>query len=552
MQDRSQPPFAFSSSRPSQCPGTQSARLGQRSGQSRGAGSKRCDEHEPLRARKPERGRRHQLSKSRYMAGLQCPKRLWWQTHEPDAPELVPDAELQARFDSGHRIGELARAQVPGGVLIDLPYWQVEQRLAATERALRDGVPVIYEASFLQDGIFVAIDVLSRVRNGFALTEVKSTLDVKDTHIPDVAVQLHVAAKAGLAVRRAELMHLNRECRHPHLSKLFTRQDVTAQATLERRKVPRTAARLIKMLAGPQPQREPGDQCSSPHRCPFFDRCHPVLPEQHISTLYRIHRNKLAALEAEGVHSLHDLDVAQLPDGLQRRQVESVQRREVVVGPGLRAALAGWSSPMAFLDLETISPAVPAWRGCRPYQPVPVQMSCHVLSARKLTHFEWLASRSSDPREGLARAVLSACAGARTVVTYNASFERSRLLDLAAALPKLRRELQALAGRLTDLLQVVRDHVYHPAFGGSFSLKSVLPALVPKLSYEGLTIANGTAASCELERLLVGTDEPDASAKETTRRALLAYCGRDTLGMVRIYQWLRTQSMDKGACALHG
>lgn len=551
MQYRSRPLFAFSSSRPYPFPGPEATRRGQWSGQTPGTGGTRCDEYEPPRARQLARGRRHQLSKSRYMAGLQCPKRLWWETHEPDAPELVPDSELQARFDAGHRVGELARAQLPGGVLIDFPYWQAEQRLAATERALQDGAPVIYEASFLQDGIFVAIDVLSRVRGGFALTEVKATLRVKDVHIPDVAVQLHVAANAGLSVRRAELMHLNRECRYPHLSQLFTRQDVTARATVERRKVPRTAARLLKVLAGPQPQCEPGDQCSKPYRCPFFDRCQPVLPEHHISTLYRIRRDKCATLEAEGVHSLHDLDAAQLPDGVQRRQVESVQRRQVVVGPGLRAALASWASPIAFLDLETISSAVPAWRGCGPYQPVPVQMSCHVLSARKLTHYEWLASRSSDPREGLARAVLSACAGARTVVTYNASFERARLLDLAAALPKLRRELRALAGRLTDLLQVVRDHVYHPAFGGSFSLKSVLPALVPKLRYDGLAIANGSAASCELERLLVGIDEPAAVEQETTRRALLAYCGRDTLGMVRIYQWLCARLMDTGACALH-
>jgi hypothetical protein len=474
----------------------------------------------------------------RDMAGLQCPKRLWLATHEPDAPELEPGAELQARFDTGHKVGELAREHLPGGVLIDLPYWEVEQRVAATARALRDGARRIYEASFFQDGIFVAVDVLSRVRGGFALSEVKATLGVKDEHIADVAVQLHVATKAGLAVRRAEVMHLNRACRYPALGQLFTREDITASATAARREVPGTARRLLKMLAGPRPQCESGEQCVKPYPCPFFERCQPELPEHHVSTLYRIRRDKLTALEAEGIHTLNDLDVEQLPDGPQRRQVESVQQRRMVIDPKLRVALDDWKLPIAFLDLETIAPAVPAWPGCAPYQVVPVQMSCHVLSARGLTHSEWLASRSTDPREALARAVLSACTGARTVVAYNAPFERSRLLDLASATPKLRRELHALVGRIRDLLQVVRDHVYHPAFGGSFGLKSVLPALMPELSHDGLSIANGAYASSELERLLLGGEEPSAEERATTRRALFGYCRLDTYGMVRIYQWL--------------
>jgi hypothetical protein len=476
------------------------------------------------------------------MAGLQCPKRLWWETHEPDAPELVPDRELQARFDSGHKVGELARAHMPGGVLIDFPHEQIQQRVDATARALRAGAPRIYEASFLQDGIFVAIDVLSRVRGGFALSEVKATLGAKDVHIPDVAVQVHVASEAGLRVRRAELVHLNRECRFPDLSQLFTRQDVTARALAHQREVPRTAKRMLKMLRGPLPQCEPGEQCSKPYRCPFFERCQPVLPEHHVSTLYRVRRDVLASLEGRGVQSLHDLDLEQLPEGPQRRQVESVKSQRVVIDPGLRAAIRDWILPIAFLDFETISPAVPVWPGCAPYQAVPVQVSCHVLSERGPVHFEWLASGPTDPRDGVSRAVLSACAGVQTVVAYNASFERALLFELARSLPRLRKQLHSLAGRLRDLLPLVRDHVYHPAFGGSFGLKSVLPALVPELSHDGLTVENGAGASNTLERLLLGNQAQSDTDRAAMRRALLDYCCLDTHGMVRIYQWLRAHA----------
>ena len=83
------------------------------------------------------------LSKSRFTAGLQCARQLWWRVHEPDAPELVPDVVMRKLFEQGNRIGELARSYVPGGVLIDLPHHAYEERLAATQAALRAGAPVI-------------------------------------------------------------------------------------------------------------------------------------------------------------------------------------------------------------------------------------------------------------------------------------------------------------------------------------------------------------------------------------------------------------------------
>jgi len=162
------------------------------------------------------------------MAGLQCPKMLWWRVHEPDAPELQTGPEQQAVFDAGNHVGEVAREHVPGGVLVDFQHYQVSEKIAATAEALAQGAKVVYEASFMADDIFVSVDILERKRGGFVLSEVKGTLDVKEQHIPDVAVQLHVVRQSGLTVKRAEVMHLNRECRHPDLSNLFVRENVTA------------------------------------------------------------------------------------------------------------------------------------------------------------------------------------------------------------------------------------------------------------------------------------------------------------------------------------
>jgi hypothetical protein len=486
-------------------------------------------------------GRR--LSKSRYVSGLQCPKMLWWKVHEPDAPELAADEGLQAILTRGQRVGELARAQVPGGVLIELPHYEFEGKVAATAKAIADGARAIYEASFLEDGVFVAVDILERRGDGFVLIEVKSTLDVKEEHLPDVAVQMHVVRRAGLTVRRAEVMHLNRECRYPDLSNLFVRESVTARVRSALGAVPKRVAALLATLAGPLPDVLTGPHCSAPYACPFLERCWPPLPDHHISTLYRIRASKVVKLLADGIETLHDLPLDFAASGPSLRQIRSVRAKEVIVEPGLRRDLAKLKQPIAFLDFETISPAVPVWPRCRPYEQVPVQFSCHVVGPGDLEHHAWLAEGPNDPREEFARKVISACAGAKTVVAYNAPFERRCINALADALPHLCRDLKDLAERVRDLLPIVRDHVYHPEFGGSFSIKEVLPALVPGLGYDDLEIQDGSSASTALEALLLDADALSRDERQALRKKLLRYCERDTLAMVRLHERLQVLSL---------
>jgi hypothetical protein len=171
---------------------------------------------------------------------------------------------------------------------------------------------------------------------------------------------------------------------------------------------------------------------------------------------------------------------------------------------------------------------------------VPVQFSCHVQEADgRVTHHEWLAEGPEDPRPTLAERLIRACEGAQTVVAYNAGFERRRLEQMAEALPALAAPLRSIVARLVDLLPVVRNHVYHPDFGGSFSLKRVLPALVPEISYAWLSIADGETASLELERLLFSGSGLEPEARRRLRGDLLKYCYQDTWGLVTILERLR-------------
>jgi predicted RecB family nuclease len=450
------------------------------------------------------------------MAGLQCHKQLWWRIHEPKAPELTADPGLQNRFDQSNEVGLVARTYVPGAR---------------------------YEASFATDETVAVVDILEPGPPP-VLIEVKATNSVKKEHIPDVAVQVHVLRQAGVAVPRAEVMHLNPQCRFPKLDDLFVREDVTEKVELFLPVVPGELQAQQAMLAGPLPDVAIGEHCSRPHKCPFLKRCWPNVPEHHVSTLYTIQRRKVEEYQAHGIETIHDLPSELELSVIHARQVKAVTTGEMVVERTLAGALAEFESPLAYLDFETVSYAIPRFPGCRPWENMPVQFSVHREGGGgggakgRFTHSAYLADGPEDPRPAIAEQLVKSCAGAKRVVAYYASFERECLRNLAEGVPRLAAELLGVAERLIDLLPLVRNHIYHPDFGGSFSIKKVLPALVPGLSYADLSINEGETATLQLMRLLFD-EKLKGEERAKLRRALLAYCERDTWAMVKLLERIR-------------
>lgn len=267
------------------------------------------------------------LSKKTVLAGLQCHKRLWWELHEPAAAELRESLVMEHRLKEGRAVGALARRYVPGGHLVERGSRSIAALLAETRAALaRPEVRAVYEGAFVANGTLVFADILERHADGWTLIEVKSTTSVSEhEHIPDVAVQAAVLRACGVRVNRFEVMHLNRDRRHPGLTNLFVRRDVTdgvegrlADIDLELvrqlRVVMESAARSVDV----------GEHCAKPRECPFVDRCWPELPEHHVSTLYMIRKRKAAEYVEAGWETIHDL-----PDSVKLSAIAARQRRSV-------------------------------------------------------------------------------------------------------------------------------------------------------------------------------------------------------------------------------
>src|SRR6266566_1476812 len=292
----------------------------------------------------------YRLSKSRFTSGLQCHKKLWWEVHEPDALELQPDKVLQDLFDQGRQVGELARTRYPGGVLIDLPHDARVERVAATRKLLDAGAPAIFEATFIADNTYVAIDVLEKQGDGYHLTEVKSSSSLKDEHIPDVAIQARVAAACDVKITAAAVLHLNKEFRHPASGDLFVRTDVTAPVVEFLPRVPDEIDRQREMLAGPLPDVPVGLHCFEPYKCPFMARCWPDTPNH--------------------IRHLADVPARERLNFTQRRQLKAMAEQRIIVEPTLAGQLEPMIVPgrLGFLDFETIARAIPVWPGMAPWQ----------------------------------------------------------------------------------------------------------------------------------------------------------------------------------------
>ena len=421
-------------------------------------------------------------------------------------------------------------------------YRHQAEALMTTERRIAEGARVLYEPAFSYGGAFARVDILVSAGDGrWDLYEVKSSSTLKPEHVTDAAVQAWTVEGAGLRVRHIHVVHLDKTYVWPggeyDLGRLFAIEDVTPEAREFMPSVPATLARLRAMLEGPEPVVAIGRHCESPYTCDYVAHCRRELPVCNPVT-------DLPALSDELLHALLDAGITCIADvpadfpGLSARQREAISLvrsgEPRVDTRGLAAELAALTWPVYHLDFETVMPALPLWPGTHPYQTVPFQYSIHVHRPDGSTeHREYLHAGTDDPRRPLTERLLADLGESGTVLHYS-SYERTQLRELAAALTDLAPALEAVADRLVDLLPIIKRHTRHPASPASASIKYVLPAWCPDLSYADLAIADGQTASVRYLRVLRG--ETRGAEAEAVRAELLRYCGLDTLAMVRLLE----------------
>lgn len=441
------------------------------------------------------------ISKSSFIRGMKCPKALWLHLKMPGERDEISESQ-QRVFDTGHLVGAWAQRRFPGGVDASRGEpGKVREAVEYTRQLIDGGQEVIYEAAFSDGETLCYMDILARRDGHWEAYEVKATAGVKEYHIQDAAFQYFVITRSGLPLKDIFLMHLNNQyVRRGAIDaqQLFEPVRLTDTVLKMQDAIPGNLAGLQQMLAvDTMPDVAMGYHCTHPFPCDFMEFCR--------------------------------RDLASVPETADPRPANRDQS-------ALDRFKAQLVYPLFFFDFETFMPPVPYHDETRPYQQLPFQYSLHVVRDPSMMdrpeHYGFLGTPPADPRPGLIEALLGHLGDTGSIIAWNAVFEKTRLKELARDFPPYASRINALIGRFADLMVPFRrKHLYTPEMNGSYSLKAVLPALIPDLSYSALDIHEGSAASLVYESLYQDTD-PESIRKK--RNDLLEYCGLDTLSLVRI------------------
>ncbi len=470
--------------------------------------------------------------------------------YRPEA--YAPDDATQARFAAGNEVGDLAMGLF--GDFVEVTSFQADGSLdlrkmkALTRQYLAEGKKVICEAAFDYRGLYCAVDILRRSPFGYDIYEVKSsTSPDHDVYLVDTAYQKYVLEKCGVKVGDVFIVTLDPTYVFDgtlELSRLFKITEITdfVRDTADMVAADLAEAERVMGLLN-EPDIPISPRCNKPYRCACFDYCTRDLPSPSVFDLYHMNFAKGTELCGQGIVSFEDVRANGIKlSAIAERQLRSKLENlpPYIDREGIGEFLKQLTYPLYFLDFETVQPAVPRYIGTRPYQQIPVQYSLHILQKDgTLEHREFLGRSEEDPRRALAEKLTADIPEDVCVLAYNKTFECGRIGELAEAFPDLAEHLLCIKENIVDLLVPFRKGYYYTRdMGGSFSIKSVLPALYPDdpaLDYHNLEgVHNGSEAMDLFPRLKDMPEKERAKAEED----LLRYCELDTFAMVKVYEAL--------------
>ena len=486
------------------------------------------------------------LSKSLYIRGLQCEKSLWLKKKKPEVLQ-APDDGAQAIFDTGTSVGELACELFGGGERIEYT-GDFGSQMAKTKELIEHGAKVIYEATFCFDGILVMVDILCIGKDGLIINEVKSSTSVKDVYIDDASIQYYVISSLGYKVSAINIIHIDNSYvrgEKLELEKFFHTEDVTEQVKQKQADIPQILSKFDEILSKDvEPDIDIGPHCSNPYACDAWEYCwrgQRGIPEYSIFDISGLRSKKKFELYKSGVVKFEDIKELDKFNVSQQIQIRSeLSGEQIIDKEAIKEFLETLSYPLYHLDFETFQQAVPEFVGLSPYEQIPFQFSIHKDDGKgNLEHFEFLAEVGADPRYELAINLIKFIPQDACVLAYNMSFEKRVIRRLAEIYPQISNDLMAIHSNIKDLMApFASKSYYHPKMRGSYSIKYVLPALVPEFesAYKDLNLIHHGGEAMQAYEAMVYMP---AKERNAYKKALLAYCKLDTLAMVKVLEKLR-------------
>lgn len=461
------------------------------------------------------------LTKSDFLLFQEAPRHLWAEKH--GLIDVSPSPFEVNVMKQGYEVEAHAKEYLEKNVL-------------------KPDEDLIYQETFNDKQYTVRTDILIHkpATDSYDLYEVKSGTSVKKENIYDVTYQYLIVNK-HIKIDRVFILHLNSEyIRYSNLNlvELFIAEDVTQKVLELRDEVDKL--RDIALGSVHKPSYEDTQPCLNPKCCPCPGICHSGLPEFSIFDIPRLSEKKKTELLSLGIVDIEDVPKAFALNTKQRQIVEVAQSdQEHIDREAIHKEFQHFTFPLFFLDYETYLSAIPMYDGHKPQQQMVFQYSVHKMDSLNgdIGHSEHLAITKEDPSKYLIRQLREDIGGTGTVFVWNKAFEMTRNKELAIIHPEYAEFLADLNERIYDLGDFINFGFYlHPKFKGSWSIKNVLPVMVPELGYDEMEIGKGDQAMMAWWELI--HDKLSTDDAEKTKTALLEYCKMDTWAMVKIWEKL--------------
>lgn len=496
------------------------------------------------------------FSKSKYCGLWQCPKIAWLKKYKPE--EYVVDEGALVRMDNGNEIGDLAMKlfgeYTEVTVHTEEGKLDIPKMIELTKQYIDEGKDNICEASFSYEGLYCAVDILKKQGDGWAIYEVKSSTHQKYVYMVDISYQKYVLERCGIKITGTYLVNINNDYvfdGNLEIDKLFKITDVMELVVEEEKNVEKNLEIAEKILDDEnEPATNITESCHTPYTCGFWKYCTKCMPNPSVFDLYGVYLKNKIDYYKQNLISFEDFENANIfVNEIANRQIDyTLHDKGVYVDKEkIKEFLDTLHYPLYFLDFESQALIIPQYVGTKPYQHIPFQYSLHYIEHEggELKHKEFLGISGEDPRRAIAEALCNDIPENACVLAYNKSYECGRIGMLAETFPDLQKKLSIIEFNIIDLIiPFQKGYYYKKEMGGSFSIKSVLPAMFPNdpsLNYHNL---DGVHNGNEAMNIYPKIKDMSPEEQKVARRNLLKYCELDTLAMVKIWQELVESAKD--------
>jgi len=494
-----------------------------------------------------------QLSKSDYMLFLKHPAWLWLKKNAKDKlPPTSPN--LQAMFDEGNNYEPYAEKLFPKGVRLSWDrnkYGSYNELIVKTNAEMQKGTKTIFQGRFISGNLTFICDIIDKANNGSSdLYEIKATTEVKEEHIPDLSFQQIVLERLGYKVNNIYVIHLNNKYIKQgllDLNKLSAIENVTKEVKalkpITEKKIPKALATISLAKMPDISPRHIGLSKYKKDWMEIFCLLKPDIPEYSIYDLSGRNGEVVYAMEDQNI-----VEIAKIPEETKitgkkaKTQVQVTKQNSTIINkPKIKKFLKDLEYPLYFLDYESTKKAIPPYNKTKPYQQIVFQYSVHVLDTptAELKHYMYLHTENSNPVTPLTESLQKAIGPTGSVIVWHKDFESARNKEMAEYNKAYFDFYNNINERMIDLeIPFQQDWYAIKEFKGKSSIKYVLPALIPELSYKDLEIQDGLTTGRIWSEIVI--DKKNTSNKDKMFKEMKKYNTLDTLAMVKIYNLLNS------------